>query len=142
MEALKLTALDAEDLAIVSAHLQDAVLRVGDIKYLKRPGKFVLAVNRFAWEKALKAEARERRHTALHFERVKSVKAQRIVTDDPDGILSLLAIEFSAGDPPSGTVTLRFSGGGTLKLEVDCIEARFEDLGPAWETPHQPRHDA
>src|SRR6266542_4402859 len=64
-----------------------------------------------------------------------------IVQDIDDAILCLLSIGFEPGDPPSGTIVLNFAGGGTIKLEVECIEAQLDDLGPAWETAHVPWHE-
>jgi hypothetical protein len=138
MPLLKLTALDAEDLKVVSAHMQDAVVLTGDIKFLKRAGKFALLANRFAWEEP---GSRERRRSGLHFERVKAVSSRRIELGAQGLVLSLLAIRFEPGDAPSGTVVLEFSGGGSIRLEAECIEARLEDLGPAWDTPNVPSHD-
>jgi Protein of unknown function (DUF2948) len=137
MPVVKLTALDAEDLEIISAHMQDAVIRSEDIKFLKPAQKFALVANRFAWESG----QRERRRSGLHFERIRSVRSRRIRLGETDLILSLLAIRFEPGDKPSGTVVLEFSGGGTIRLEAECIEARLEDLGPAWDTPNTPSHE-
>jgi Protein of unknown function (DUF2948) len=138
MPLLKLTALDAEDLEIVSAHMQDAVVRTEDIKFLKRPGKFVLLANRFTWERTA---SKERRLSALHFERIRAVKSWRIRLNEDNLILSLLAIRFEPGDAPSGTIVLEFSGGGSIRLDAECIEAQLQDLGPAWDTPHVPSHE-
>jgi hypothetical protein len=138
MPSVKLTALDAEDLEVISAHMQDAVIRTEDIKFLKRFGKFVLIANRFTWEQS---GQRERRRTGLHFERVRAVKSRRIKLGEPGLILSLLAIRFEPGDAPSGTIVLDFSGGGAIQLDTECIEARLEDLGPAWDTPRTPSHE-
>jgi hypothetical protein len=134
---LKLSALDAEDLAVISAQMQDAVLRVGDIAYSPRKKQFALVANRFAWDEE---KLRQRRRTGLHFDRVTGVKALHISRSDPEVILSLLTITFAEGDPPSGEIVLSFSGGGTLRLEVECIEASLADLGPAWDTAHTPSH--
>jgi hypothetical protein len=134
---LKLSALDAEDLGVISAHMQDAVLRVGDIAYSPRSRQFALVANRFAWDEQ---KLRQRRRTGLHFDRVTGVKALRIDRSDPDVILSLLSITFAEGDTPSGEIVLSFSGGGTMRLLVECIEASLRDLGPAWETPRRPAH--
>lgn len=143
MDRLKLVALDAEDLAILSSHLQDAVLRVGDITYLPKEQRFVAALNRFAWETL--AEERpdrfERRRAAIHFARVRSVKASRIRQDRPDAVLSLLAIEFVPTEEPEGTVTLHFAGGGAIRLEVECIEAQCADTGTSWVARAKPSHD-
>ena len=144
MDQLKLAALDEEDLAVISANVQDAVLKVGDIRFLPREGRLLLAMNRFAWDKALGMQARnlERRRAALSFARVSNVKATRIRQDDKDAILSLLAIEFSETDAPAGHVTLLFSGGAAVGFDVECIEAQLADLGAAWATEHMPQHEA
>ena len=134
---LKLTALDAEDLGVLSAHMQDAVVRMGDMAYRPAFRQFALVGNRFAWE----APGERRRHrTGLHFDRVTGVKALRIRQSEPDVILSLLAIGFVETDAPSGEIVLTFSGGATLRLEVECIEASLKDMGPAWETARMPSH--
>ena len=49
MSELKLIALDAEDLSVLSANLQDAVLRIADIAYLPREKRFAAIANRFDW---------------------------------------------------------------------------------------------
>lgn len=134
---LRLAALDSEDLAVISAHMQDAVLHVGDMAYRKGLQQFALVANRFAWDEE---NQRQRRRTGLHFDRVLAVRSHGIRQDDPAAILSLLSIGFKETDAPSGEVTLTFSGGGTLKLSVECLEAQMKDLGPAWSTAHQPTH--
>jgi hypothetical protein len=139
MSKLKLSALDPADLEIISAHMQDAIALVGDIRYLKQARKFALIANRFLWQKERRPY--ERRRTGLSFDRVLAAKSQRISQGADDAAISLLAISFIPDAPPSGTVVLTFSGGGQINLEVECIEARVEDLGPAWETPNLPSHD-
>lgn len=134
---LKLTALDAEDLAVISAQMQDAVLRVGDMAYTPKQKLFALVANRFAWDEL---QQRQRRRTGLHFGRVTGVKTMNIRQSEPDMILSLLSIGFVATDAPSGEIVLTFSGGATIRLVVECIEASLKDLGPAWETAHRPSH--
>lgn len=144
MDRLRLIALDSEDLAVISAHLQDAILKVGDMKWLKREGRFVIAVNRFAWEAADGGKRRrsfERRRSALHFDRVRAVRAQRIRQDAADAVLELLAISFAEAEAPGGAITLTFAGGGEVQLEVECIEAQLADLGPAWGTANRPQHE-
>ncbi|WP_026379758.1 DUF2948 family protein [Afifella pfennigii] len=145
-DRLKLMALDEEDLEILSAHVQDAVLKVGDITYLPAEKKLVLALNRFVWESAPAgkglARSYERRRAALHFERVETVRSTGIDKSRGEEVLSLLAIEFAPNEAPSGTIALIFAGGATMKLGVECIEAQLADLGPAWSTPHIPRHMA
>lgn len=141
-ERLKLLALDEEDLAVLSAHVQDAVLKVGDLVYLPKEQRFAIGMNRFIWEKADgQRRSYERRRTALSFDRVKSVQACQIRRDRPDAILELLAVSFEPVDSPGGLITLYFAGGGKVRLEVECIETRLADLGTAWATTAKPVHD-
>lgn len=142
MSELKLVALDEEDLKIISAHVQDAVLKVGDMTYDTRRQHFVMAMNRFAWEVKPRWFRRrhERRRSLVHFARVSSVRSTGIVLDRKDEVLSLLAIRFEATEAPAGTIELAFSGGSTIRLEVECIEGRLTDLGAAWETDVRPAH--
>ena len=139
IDQLKLVALDPDDLAVVSAHLQDAVLKVGDIAWLPREGRFALVANRFDWESAGQGHLRRRR-TGLHFERVLRVRQTKVRSDAPDAILNLLAVTYEQMDAPSGRVTLYFSGGAAVQLDVECLEAQMSDLGPAWETQARPVH--
>ncbi len=141
MALLRLSALDPGDLEVLSLHLQDAIVRVGDLRYLPKQQRFVMAVNRFSWENVAAKRRYERRLTALHFERVRSVKSQRLRQDDPDAVAAILALTFETGDDPAGTIVIALSGGGTLRLEVEYVEGRMKDLGPVWKTPHLPRHD-
>jgi hypothetical protein len=141
-DLLRLAAIDAEDLAVISAHVQDAVLKVGDMAYLPRERRFVVAMNRFIWEKADgKGKTYERRRTALTFDRVTSAQLNQIDRSQPDAVLELLAVDFAATDQPGGTVTLVFAGGGAVRLAVEVIEVRLADLGAAWATAAKPSHD-
>jgi len=136
-DPLKLIALDADDLAVLSAHMQDAVLKRGDIAYRPAEKRFALAARRFDWEGADKGEKR-RRLAALHFERVTSARSLNV--PDGEAVLSLLAVTFAAGDEPAGQVTLHFADGAAIRLDVECIEAQMKDLGPMWEAVATPTH--
>jgi hypothetical protein len=141
MDLLKLAALDEEDLSILSAHLQDAVIRIGDIRFLPAQNRFALVANRFDWQDGRK-DGGMRRRCGVHFNRVRSVQSRNVRQGADDAILSLLAIEFRPGkDAPEGHVELTLSGNGSIRLEVECIEAKMEDLGPMWETGNVPTHD-
>ncbi len=145
MTDLKLIALDKEDLEIISAHLQDAVMRVGDIAYLPRQNKFAALTNRFNWEKvhAGKKQSRkkyERRRSALRIERVLGAQIQNINLRDKDQVLELLALQFEVSEEPEGNISLVFAGGGAIRLHVECIEVELHDLGAAWETKNIPEH--
>jgi hypothetical protein len=142
MDMLKLLALDEQDLTVISAHVQDAITRVGDLKYLKGQSQFVAPLNRFAWEKqgGFLSGVPERRNSVLHFGRVGAVRLSGVAQDKRDETLMLLAVSFTPGEAPSGTVRLNFSGGATIELDVECIEARLTDLGGAWQASSRPRH--
>ena len=142
MDLLKLLALDEEDLKIVSAHVQDAVMKVGDLEFASASKQFVMPMYRFAWEKdaTQRRPQPERRNSLLHFDRVQAAKLSGISRARPDDVLSLLAVTYAPADPPAGTIDLVFSGGGAIRLEVECIEARLVDLGGAWEASSRPAH--
>jgi hypothetical protein len=141
MELLKLIALDKDDIEVISTHLQDSVLKVGDIVWRPAERRLVLGLNRFDWEAAVDCNASfRRRRTALRFDRVLAVKCRNISRDDPETVLNLLAVEFREADPPSGFVTLVFSGDAALRLHVECLEAELADLGPVWTTGACPNH--
>jgi hypothetical protein len=135
---LSLAALDDEDLAVISAHMQDAVLKVGDMAFTPGKKQFALVANRFAWDEA---DVPQRRRTGLHFDRVLSARTQNIRTREKDAVLSLLSISFRDTDTPSGEVLLTFSGGGAVLLKVECLEAQMRDLGPAWTAGSIPHHE-
>ena len=142
MGKLKLFALDTEDLDVISAHLQDAVAQVGDLRWLPAEKRFVMIVNRFDWtEGGGRKGDHHRRRTALHFERVNCVRRRAIRQDTPQAVVNLLAVRFEETDSPAGTVELIFSGGAAIRLDVECLEASMSDLGPAWTTPSVPAHD-
>jgi hypothetical protein len=143
-DRLRLIALDEEDLAVLSAHVQDAVLKVADLTWLPNEKRFVLAMNRFVWEKPPQGSWRkrhyERRRSCLHFDRVETVQSAGIDRDAVETVLELLAVRFQPVDAPSGDVLLDFAGGASVRLRVECLEAQLADLGPAWSTSHAPRH--
>jgi hypothetical protein len=138
MDLLKLVALDQEDLAVISCHLQDALVRVGDLAYLPRERRFALAARRFDWE-ADPGEPPRRRLAGVHFEGVRAARTRGIDRSNPDRILNLLAVTFSETNAPSGSVTLLFSE-GAIQLDLECIEGQMKDLGPVWEAESRPHH--
>lgn len=141
MDGLKFIALDQDDLAVVSTHLQDAVVKVADIVWLPGEKRLVVGLNRFDWEATLEPDPQyRRRRSALRFERVLACKCRQVSPADKDTVLNLLAVEFDEKDAPAGTVTLVFSGGAALRLEVECLEAELADLGAVWTTTICPGH--
>ena len=143
MSELRLSAEDADDLAVISACLQDAVTQVRDLAFPPSARRFAMGVNRFRWEGEGEARGHghERVRSGLHFDNVLKVQARNIAQDRPEGVLNLLAIRFDELEAPSGIVTLTFSGDGEIRLEVEALEAHLSDLGLPWETPNRPEHD-
>jgi hypothetical protein len=145
MPDLKLIAFDAEDLAVLSAHLQDAVMIVSDLAYVPRDRRFVALTNRFDWMAAQrKGESDKdvfaRRRAALRIERVLNAQLQGIDLSQPNRVLSLLAMSYEPASSPAGHLTLHFAEGAAIRLHVECIEVGLSDLGAAWEAESQPRH--
>ena len=141
MDPLKLVALDQEDLEVISCHVQDAVVTVGEIVWIPAERRLVIPLNRFDWESAEGTTPQfRRRRAALRFERVNSFKARGIDPASKGAMLNLLAANFFEGAPPSGHVELTFSGGPALRLDVECVEAELVDLGPEWVTVRRPGH--
>lgn len=142
MNFLKLSAFDGEDLEVISTHMQDAVLRVRDMKFLPGQKRFALVANRFDWEQAQRNKKGFQRHrTGLHFDRVNAARAQNIRQEAGDAVLELLSITFRETEEPSGAVILSFSDGATIELDVECIDCGLADLGPVWGTRSLPEHD-
>ena len=142
MERLKLIALDRDDMEVVSAHLQDAVIKAADVHWRPSEKRVVVALNRFDWEAANGAAPEyRRRRAALRFERVSACKCRDVNAAEKNQVLNLLAVAFEETDPPGGVVTLMFSGGAALRLEVECLEAELADLGPTWVTECCPAHE-
>ena len=127
---LKLIALDADDLAVISAHVQDARVRTGDIIWRQGEKRLVVGMNRLDWEQTLAGETAPRRLvSALRFDRVLACKSRDIDLETPEVALELLGIEFHPGEPPGGSAVLMFSQGGALRLDVECLECELADLG-------------
>jgi hypothetical protein len=143
--ALKLRAEDEDDLAVLSACLQDALVSVRDLAYDSEGRIFVLIANRFRWEADARranpgGPANERVLCGLAFRDVAGVSYRGFRRSDDERILSLLAIrpDDAAGD---GVILLEFSGGAAIRIDAARIHCRAKDLGEPWPTSWRPRHD-
>lgn len=134
---LRLTAVDTEDLAIISAQMQDAVMKRADLRFDKKRRCFALVANRFAWD-ALPAQ--QRRRAGLHFDDVESVKSTGLTRTPASAVLSLLAITFVPAGELGGTITLSFSTDIHIRLSVSCVNATLTDVGSSWGTTATPAH--
>ena len=140
---LKLKAVDAEDLGVLSAFLQDSLVAVGDISYQPADRRFVLVANRFRWE-AMPCEEEselgdgdcfERIHSGLRFENVTAVKSRGLDMLDAGQLLALLAIEAE-----QGAFTLVFAGDVAIRIEIAAPMCFLEDIGVPWPTKWRPKH--
>lgn len=141
MKSLRLLAQDAEDLSILSAHLQDAVIRMGDIAYLPKQRRFAAVLSRFCWEGCPEGEKGTRVRAGLHFDSVLSVKTAHVTRDDPDAVVELLTIQFRQNGETGGSLELVLAGGGRIRLEVECIDAQLRDLAEPRPAIARPAHN-
>ena len=126
---LKLIALDADDLAVISTHVQDARVQTADIIWKQSDKRLVVGMNRLDWEQTLSGETAPSRLVAvLRFDRVLSCKSRNIDLGAPETVLELVGIEFHPGEAPGGSAVLMFSQGGALRLDVECLECELTDL--------------
>jgi Protein of unknown function (DUF2948) len=127
---LKLIALDADDLAVISTHVQDARVQASDIIWRQGDKRLVIGMNRLDWEQTLEGETEPRRLvSALRFDRVLACKSRNIDLAAPETVLDLVGIEFHCQDAPSGSALLLFAQGGAIRLDVECLECELTDLG-------------
>lgn len=145
IEQLKLLATDTEDLAVLSAMLQDALVQVGEMTWQQDQGRFVLVANRFRWEgrpeQDRKGEIRERVHSGLCVGHVQAVRRRGFDPRHPAAILSLLAVRHQPLDGGGHALDLVFSGGAEIRLEVSALSVRLDDIDTPWPTRLQPAHD-
>jgi Protein of unknown function (DUF2948) len=153
---IKLMAKDAEDLAIVAACLQDALVPVSEIRFLKDENRLVMLLNRFRWERpravdlhagrrsgdarftdAAAGEGAEQRiHCGLCIDRVTAVRSRKIDLRRRGDFLSLLTIE-----PAPGRINLIFAGDRIIQLETEGINLFLQDFGEGWPTQWRPDHE-
>ena len=108
---LRLLAETAEDLEVISAAIQDSVVKAGNLKYESRHNRFALEINRFRWEAGAKRGDGQRVRSLLAFDGVLGAKTRAVTKTDPEMILSLLQVTFTPADePPGGKITLIFAG--------------------------------
>jgi len=137
---LKLAAEDAEDLQILSARLQDAVLKLKDASWQPKKRRFAAVVNRLQWESGGQTRVR----AGLHFDGVLKVQSQKVKLGADEAVVSLLAVTFTpnASEDPGGAIELVLSGGGTFRLTVECVDAELSDMSYSWTARGTPDHES
>jgi hypothetical protein len=144
---LRLVAQDAEDLQVISALVQDAVLPVTELAYDARRRRFALLLNRFRWEDREQAERSrrgyERVRSLLVVEDVRKVQISGIDRTEKDLVLSLLSMSFEPGADAGGRLVLTFAGDGALALEVEALDLRLDDVTRPYRAPSgkAPQHN-
>ena len=140
-DKLKLTALDADDLGVISAAVQDSLVAVRDCAFFADEKRFVLLLNRFRWEADATVEtAYWRTHSAMVFNTVQAVHHHRIPLKEPDRVLELLALVLDYRGDGDRSVTLRFAAGRAIRLEIARLACHLGDVGEPWATPWKPAH--
>lgn len=143
---LRLRAMDAHDLQVMSALVQDAVFPASEMTWSRQDRRFAILLNRFRWEDAPGAKARkrdyERVQAVLVIEDVTAVKTQG-VEKDADTIMSLLSIAFEPGLDGVGRVVLTLSGDGAIACDVEALEIVLKDVtrpyvAPSGKAPSHP----
>ena len=135
--ALKLLAEDAEDLEVVAAALQDAVLKIGDIAWEAKARRLTLTLNRYRWG----AAEPERVRTAVQVGLVLGVQTRRLRRNAREAVVELLTLAFEPGEAPGGRLVFRFAGDADLAVEVECIDLVLADVSEPWAAKSEPRHE-
>ena len=138
---LRLRALDGDDLTVISALVQDAVVNVGDVGYLRQHRRFAALVNRFRWEGQTRTPERVR--SMLVFENVVAVRSQGVDPRDKDTVLSILSLAWEPGEDEAGRVVVTLAGDGVIAVEVEALEVLLQDvtkpyLAPSRKAPSHP----
>jgi hypothetical protein len=137
VQPLKLLAETQADLSVISAALQDAVAKIGDIAFDARARTLTLALNRYRWE----GRAAERVRAGLQLNGVLAVQSQALRLGARDAVVDVLNVAFRAGEAPGGEILVTFAGGGALRATVECIDVVLADLSAPWPARTRPRHD-
>jgi hypothetical protein len=139
---LKLLATSIQDLRVVAAHLQDAIVLKEDIVSLKKNRIFLIQLNRFMWEDVEKGIFRKNKRirTVLKFDNVISVLSKNINTIKDKNFLDFLTIESNLLPDKSYEIKLIFSGNAVIKIKVEVIDVTLDDQGSPWESKTQPKH--
>lgn len=142
-----LKALDSEDLTVISALCQDAVVPMGEISFDATRRRFAMLLNRFRWEDVETAEQRgrpvERVQAVLVFDDVMAARSSGVSSADKDLVLSLLALHFTPSGDGMGRIEITLAGDGQIALEVESLDITLKDVtrpyvAPSHKAPEHP----
>lgn len=138
---LRLVGEDPADVEVISAAVQDAVLRVSELAYDRKARRFTAAMRRFQWEEAVNGAPYYRTPSLLAVDGVLGVQSRNVRLAARNAAAALLALRFEpAPEPPSGNLTLALAGGGEIRLNVECIDITLADFGQRRRVRHRPEH--
>ena len=139
---LKLIGKNKEDLRVISAYIQDSIVNVRDIVFLKKNRYFIMMINRFMWEDAEKGVFRKNKRIrcAIKFEKVLEAKVKNINQKNKNRLLECLAIKSNLLKNENHEMKIFFAGDGVITLLVESIDLMLQDLGEPWNVKYTPIH--
>ncbi|MBE7635252.1 DUF2948 family protein [Sneathiella sp. P13V-1] len=137
-DGLKLKAMEADEVNILSAAMEGAITSPGEISYSPKGRHFTMTCSRFMWED--QETSNQRIRSGLFISDILAAKRQN-VPEKPETAMELLSIEAVAGDDGLADLTLTFAGNCTIALSVECVDMTLTDVGDAWKTDAVPHHD-
>lgn len=135
--AIKLRAEDQADLSVISAALQDAIFRVGDLHYDPIGRSVSLRCTRFQHEEDEPA----RITTGIRIDSVMRFQSAGVDRSNPDAFAVILGVSFEIVDKPDGVLMIDLAGGGAFRMDVECLDMLLADVGDPRSTSHTPHHD-
>lgn len=143
---IRLRAENVDDLAVISALVQDSVGQNSETSWQPKKHRFALLLNRFRWEDeaAAKAQGRpfERVQSTLVVDGVLKVAGEGVDPRDKEQIFSLLSLSFTTEEDGAGTLSLLLSGDGAIHLSVECLDITLTDVSRPYlaRAKHEPSH--
>ncbi|MEP1231425.1 MAG: DUF2948 family protein [Litorimonas sp.] len=141
MDKLKLIASDHDDLAIIAAALQDAIVKVSGLHYDKTARALTLRMSRFRHEANNPKNKANRVEAGLRIDGVLSLQSRGIDRANPEAFAVILDVKFTSDDELSGTIDIVFAGGGEIRAHVEALDVILADTDNMRETKIIPSHD-
>ncbi|MGI9508849.1 MAG: DUF2948 family protein [Geminicoccaceae bacterium] len=142
--SLRLRARDHDDLQVVAACLQDALVPLREMAFMADERRFLAAFHRFQWERLADPDDVADLtlcQSVLRIDHVDNVQ-YRGLDGDLGGIkFELLTIVIEPSDSGGSRVVLLFAGDVALRLDVSEFAITLEDFGESWPAGVAPQHD-
>jgi hypothetical protein len=143
-DKLRLRAHDPDDVQIIAACLQDALIPLREMAFMADERRFLAAFNRFQWEQVSDpSDASDLTfcQSVLRIDHVDQVQ-YRGLDDELDGVkFELLTIIAAPAEAGGYEVTLLFAGDVALRLQVTELALGLEDFGEPEPASSTPKHD-